>query len=198
MGYERFLMPIVPIAIVLMLGGVSTALGAAPRAWLVAAVAVAALVPAWWANADRERVCLDYAAGLRRAHVALGERIRALSAPTAVMAMDDAGAGPYYAARTNIDMMGLTDAHIGRLPVALSRKQDIRYVLNRKPDLIVLVSYVPDPSRPEDFRVPSHAALFHDAEFRLRYRFARRYDFGPGEVLQVWRRDGSLAVPASF
>jgi len=130
--------------------------------------------------------------------MALGQAIAAHTRSDAVMAMDDAGIAPLVADRRNIDMLGLNDEHIGHLPGRYAEKFDIRYVLGRRPDLIVLLAYVEQPRRDEDFRLPGHAALFRDEEFRTRYRYVRSFAFDPEYYLLVYRRIDSLAAPADF
>ncbi|MBI4718924.1 MAG: hypothetical protein HY763_14050 [Planctomycetes bacterium] len=65
--------------------------------------------------------------------------------PEAVVASTPAGAVAYHSRRRIIDMLGLTDAHIARVPVprmgrgrAGHEKGDGAYVLSRKPDYILL------------------------------------------------------------
>ena len=199
MGHYRFLIPVFPVAILLTLAGVAAVAGKASRRAVLFPVAAAALLaPAWLRSPAWERGALGYAAGLANAQVPFGLRVRSECSPATILAMDDAGAGPFYADRTNIDMLGLNDAHIGHLRGGFYQKYDERYVLARRPDLVVLLSFVAEPARDADFRVPGHAALFRDAGFRKGYRFARRYRFDPTYYLQVWRRIDSATVPESF
>jgi len=114
------------------------------------------------------------------------------------MAMDDAGVAPYLAERTNIDMLGLNDRHIAHLPGRYNEKFDVDYILGRRPDLVVLLSRVPEPTIESDMRLPGHAALFRDARFQAEYRFARRYAFNPTYWLIVYRRQDSAAAPEGF
>ncbi len=60
-----------------------------------------------------------------------------------VVAVAAAGAIPYFSDLPTIDMYGLNDAHIARVPFAVSgrarlMKWDNAYVLSRRPDLIVI------------------------------------------------------------
>ena len=114
------------------------------------------------------------------------------------MAMDDAGAGPYLAERTNIDMLGLLDSHIAHLTGRYGDKFDVAYELGRRPDLVVLLSRVPEPTVGADFRLPGHTALFQEPSFQAVYRLSRRYSFNPTYWLIVYRRQDSTAVPADF
>jgi hypothetical protein len=198
MGRYRFLVPVIPfVSLLIVLGLASIRVPLARGAALAVAVAVS-LAPAWLMLPGIESVSLDYADSLRRAHVALGREIHARTGPGAVMAMDDAGAGPYYAERTNIDMLGLNDRHIAHLPGNYNEKVDVDYILSRKPDLVVLASRGPEPAAEADLRLPGHAALFGDARFQAGYRPVRRYEFNPTYWLIVYRRRDSTEVPAGF
>jgi hypothetical protein len=155
------------------------------------------LLPAWLAYPGEEMRARGYGYALRRAHGALGTEINARTAPSAVLAMDDAGLAPFLADRTTIDMLGLNDRHIAHLPGAFG-KFDIDYVLGRRPDLIVLISYVPEPVHDADFRIAYHARIFRSPTFRADYRFTRRFEFGPDYYLLAYRRVDSAAVPVGF
>src|SRR5205085_5794736 len=101
-----------------------------------------------------------------RAHAAFGRWASAATRPGALIAMDDVGAGPYYADRPTLDMLGLNDAHIAHLPGRFGVKHDTAYVLARRPDLIVLGSRVAEPRGARDFPFANDAALFIDAGFQ--------------------------------
>lgn len=84
----------------------------------------------------------------RRAHHeelrAVGEWLRANTPPETRIACSSIGALPYYADRPTLDMMGLTDSHIGRRRVpamgvgpAGHEKGDGAYVLAQHPDMIL-------------------------------------------------------------
>jgi arabinofuranosyltransferase len=75
----------------------------------------------------------------------VGEWLRHNTAPGTTIALSSIGALPWYADRPIIDMMGLTDAHIGRKDMprmgqgpAGHEKGDGAYVLQRRPDIILL------------------------------------------------------------
>lgn len=57
----------------------------------------------------------------------------------ATLAVSDIGILGYASGRRVIDMFGLVDPHIARRPGRLHFKSDAPYVLDRKPDLVVLV-----------------------------------------------------------
>jgi hypothetical protein len=76
---------------------------------------------------------------------AVGESLRSNTPEGTRIALSSIGALPWYADRPILDMMGLTDAHIGRLKMermgkgpAGHEKGDGAYVLRRQPDIILL------------------------------------------------------------
>ena len=198
MGRYRFLVPVIPFVILLVVSGLAS-IRSLPARRAALAVAAALLVGSGWLlYPGAQSIALDYAASLRRAHIQLGRSVHARTGPGAVMAMDDAGAAPYLAERTNIDMLGLNDTHIAHLPGRYNEKFDVDYVLGRRPDLVVLASRVPEPAEDRDLRLPGHQALFREPRFQTGYRFAARYEFNPTYWLVVYRRLGSTTVPAEF
>ncbi len=55
------------------------------------------------------------------------------------IAVSDIGAIGYFSERRIIDMFGLTDVHIARIKGKIHLKADPQYVLNQRPDFVVLV-----------------------------------------------------------
>ena len=172
----------------------------APVAGSLPAAAAALLLmgSGWVSYPIREARALAYGQGLNAAHGGLGRAVNSGTAPDALIAMDDAGLGPYLARRRNLDMLGLNDRHIARLPGRFTYKVDVPYVLSRSPDLIVLVSSVAEPTRAEHLPLPAHAALTADSSFHARYEFLRVYTMRPDYHLGVFRRRDSRAVPTDF
>lgn len=139
--YHRFLAPLTPLA---------AALAALGLGWLDALAARSATgLPlrllryggvVLVAAGLLARVQIDlattrsYTAGLRDGHVALGRHLRA-AGRAHVLVIADAGAVPYYSEWHAIDVMGLNDRHI-----ALTHDHGPAYVLDQRPDVIVLLS----------------------------------------------------------
>ncbi len=195
MARGRFLIPVLPLVLPLAAWGVALALrGRWPRALGFAALAALLLAPGWARHARLEAVSLNYGASLRAAHQRLGAEIAANSDADAVMAMDDAGLGPLVADRTNVDMLGLNDRHLGRLRGDFGVKFDSRYVLDRRPDLIVLMSRRAPPIASRDLFVTGQVALFEDPEFGERYAFVREYVFADDYRLLLHARKDSKAL----
>jgi arabinofuranosyltransferase len=195
MGRGRFLTPILPLVIVLMVQGVTLLLrGGARRAIGLALLAILLLVPAWRRYERVQFQSVAYGAHLRAAHARLGADVAAYTTPDAVMAMSDAGIGPLAAGRTNIDLLGLNDRHLGRLPGSFAEKADPQYVFDRNPDLVVLVARRPPPIAAGDLLVLSEVPVFTDPLFAQRYRFAREYRFDPDYFLLLYARSDSPRV----
>ncbi len=197
-GRDRFLLPTLPFLYLLVSAGIAALPARGLRPYAAAAAGLLLLGPAWLGYGTREAEALAYGKGLNAAHGAFGRAVEAGTAPDALIAMDDAGLGPYLARRRNLDMLGLNDRHIARLPGRFSYKVDVPYVLGRSPDLIVLVSSVAEPTRADQLPLPGHAGLAADSVFHARYEFARVYTMRPNYHLGVFRRRDSRAVPAGF
>jgi hypothetical protein len=86
-----------------------------------------------------------------------------------VVAIGEAGLIPYYAETRIIDMFGLIDKHIARQPGLLHIKGDAKYVLERKPDYIVLVALC-DTDGNVRYAQPPYQALLGSGEFNNQYR----------------------------
>jgi len=195
MGRGRFLTPVLPLLLVLVTWGVALLARGGPKLVLaLAAAAMLALLPGWRAHRAAESAGRDYGAGLRDAHQRLGADIAAFTDRGAIMAMDDAGLGPLVAGRTNIDMLGLNDRHLGRLPGAYAAKSDPGYVLGRRPDVVVLVASRRPPIAPQDLLVASQVPLFTHPRFTAEYAFGRSYAFADNYHLLLYVRRESKAV----
>jgi arabinofuranosyltransferase len=80
----------------------------------------------------------------------LGLHLKKVASPDQVIAVVPAGKVPYYSGLQTIDMRGLCDSHISRRPfpdsithlLAGHFKRDDDYVLNQKPDYIVITGAV--------------------------------------------------------
>ena len=122
-----------------------------PRLRIPAVVVALAAAVFVWQQSGTRIVAVLHTRGwpqARRAHneqlKAVGEWLHANTTPNTVIAVSSIGALPYYADRPILDMMGLTDTHIGRRKVATMglgpsghEKGDGAYVLSRRPDIIL-------------------------------------------------------------
>jgi hypothetical protein len=100
-----------------------------------------------------------------------------------VLAVDAAGKVPYYSRLDSIDMLGLTDAHIGHRPAARfsvgHNKHDADYVLGRGPDL--MATWIDENL---DLRWDLGRARYEAAGYRLRWLvYARRFPPAEGSAI---------------
>jgi arabinofuranosyltransferase len=153
----RFLMPALPFALLLAAEGLRNLAGWASRRpagagggrrrWQLAVTSAGALLlagNALWLSWPSRYFDAPGLARLMESWEDLGRWIGATTPPDTVIADGGAGIVPYYSRRANIDMYGLADLHIGHmapLPVGFKitahEKYDPRYVLARRPDLLV-------------------------------------------------------------
>lgn len=133
-----------------------------------------------------------------------GRWLRANLPPGTSVAAVPIGALAYYSGLPVIDMMGLTDRHIARVPVtdlgsgqAGHEKHDGAYVLSRRPGLLLLanvfVNREPVSNINRMYAAMSPAVLTREwdivntEEFRINYRY-RSYALGEGFYLHAFAR----------
>lgn len=164
-GY-RFIMPITPLMICILAlalprlkyGSVTLTLGFAFYSfWLSSLLHTVAAT---------ERLATE-------GDIIMGKHIAAMNLPAnSKIAVVDAGAIPYFAGLPTIDMLGLNNKHISKIPGGFMAKWDNDYVLTEKPKIIQLHAHI-DPISKET--VPSEdfggtLKLFYTAEFQKWYR----------------------------
>jgi len=76
-------------------------------------------------------------------HVNIGLLLRDTIPPNSLLAGEEAGIIPYYSGLRFIDMVGIVDARIAREKGGLHFKHDVNYVLERRPDYILLYTMRP-------------------------------------------------------
>jgi arabinofuranosyltransferase len=89
--------------------------------------------------------------------------------PGATIALQAAGAIPYYTGLSTIDRMGLLDPHISRLPGGRHEKQDERYVLGKTPTFIQLFARNDPRDFPYDSEFIGDRILWSMPEFHRDY-----------------------------
>jgi hypothetical protein len=159
---DRFLLVLIPLGLYALFRYLAGAVE--PRAIAFIALALAAL------QLNSLRVDPRFAFSIPRYDmwVTLGRHLGA-EYRGAVLAIDAAGKVPYFSKLPTIDMLGLNDAHIGRMPLvstdfAAHGKYDADYVLSRQPALIA--AWV-EPTL--DLRWGLEREKYESAGYRLRY-----------------------------
>lgn len=120
---------------------------------------------------ERRNLLINFEGEMTQVSRQVGLWLRAHARPTDLVAVNHAGAVPFYSGLPTLDMVGLNDRHIARLPGTRHGKFDADYVLARKPRFVVLNTrtlpvnglYVPG-------YWPGETALWEHPEFRRRYR----------------------------
>ena len=130
------------------------------------------------------------ALGYEEAHRTLANWLRENAPPDASVALMDIGIIGYYSHLRIIDLTGLTEAHIARAPGAFQEKvYDPAYVLNQRPEYVVLVST--DEDLEPDFAIDRR--IYQSPQFQDNYRFAfklKHYgnEGGPAYYLLLFQR----------
>ena len=125
----------------------------------------------------------------------------AFGAQRPLLVSDAAGAVPYFAHLNVIDPLGLNDYHIARHPMADRGRGfvghelgDGSYVLDHKPDLLLLSNYESEALFPAD------AQLLADPRFATYYQLIH-FDAGPPNAIRagiyIRRIDGRLGIQSS-
>jgi hypothetical protein len=151
-GY-RFWLPVLPIAAAVVAWGIARAAATRPRAIAIAAAAAVGLglvVADARADVDLEyETGKDFTAKMRT----VGRWLEANVPPGTVIAVNYVGALPWESGLPTIDMLGLTDAAVGRSPIVGRfrfpghAKGNGASILDRRPGLILMggVYLAPDP-----------------------------------------------------
>jgi len=158
----RFLVPILPMIYLLVAEGASTLVPLAARwttprvaPWCVGVLVAALAIPHVQQGFVEAREEVEGANAFTGAMKEVGRALRDRVAPGTVIALNPVGAVPYFSELRTIDMLGLTDRHIANTtPADLGEGQsghekgDGRYVLERRPDLILLGNVFLTDQRP--------------------------------------------------
>lgn len=129
--------------------------------------------------------------------IIMGKHIASMNLPAdSKIAVVDAGAIPYFSGLPTIDMVGLNNKHISKVPGGFMAKWDNEYVLSQKPKVIQLHTYTDPTSKEllpsEDFR--GAQLLFYTEEFQ------RWYEIDPTSIIPhlFIRRDEPLQPDTDF
>lgn len=162
----RFLVPILPFAALTIGIAVSNFWGRG--AIIIIIILLVSLAPK---TVELHKAAFKQAES-DKGDIIMGQYIRSLNLPkTTKIAVIDAGAIPYYSGLPTIDMIGLNDRHISKLPGGFLQKYDNNYVLSQKPTIIQFhTKYVTDKgdiAPTESFR--GSLVLFYTPEFQKWY-----------------------------
>lgn len=97
-------------------------------------------------------------------------------APDRVVAVEDCGMIPYYSGLRTIDMFGLMDTHLAHLKGMMHKKFDASYLLDRKPDVIVLIRYPEWKDGQPFWQSNVDRELISSSRFRYEYRLFHRIE----------------------
>jgi hypothetical protein len=219
---HRFLVPIVPALSVLAGLGIDSVGGrwspAAGRFAPLLALALAVLQTGLASRSEQQQN-FEHTRAARAEREAIAEWLVSNASPDSTLAINAAGVIPYRTGFTTIDMLGLNDRHIARVPVSQGadgetfvghRKHDGSYVCSRKPDL-VLTSGATFHFGREEKEASAQAALNTfpgDREFLRAPECRHRYqptvvEMEDGKYLVVYRRtqgqvqDAADALPVT-
>jgi arabinofuranosyltransferase len=184
---ERFLLVLVPLGAAVLARWAAEGRRALAAAGLIAALAFQ-LAPL---AADRR---FRYAGPKYDRWIELGRFLGRPEHRGRTIAVDAAGKIPYYSRLPAIDMLGLTDAHIGHRPAARfsvgHSKHDAEYVLARRPDL--MATWIDEGL---DLRWGLDRARYESAGYRLRWLvYVRRFPPADRAIVDV-RGIDPAAVP---
>jgi hypothetical protein len=182
----RFIEPVTPFVFILFaagLGELYSAVEQRARESLLAQAVVLLFLGFLFSFFIRDTVsahkfAMVRAGGARESHVGLGNWLREHTAPGEAVALMDIGMVKYYSGREVIDISGLTDAHVARLPGGFLKKRfDIEYLFERNPKYVVLVSHN-DIRKGGGFvsTYPIDKSIYDNPLFHERYRFVYNID----------------------
>lgn len=198
----RLLMPVVPLLCAALGGGLQHAVGRSGwRVWVSSAlgmVLLCAMVQAtmgtplkeWRAALDGQRrgLLINMEGQMTSVSREVGLWLKKNARPGALVAVNHAGAVPFYSGLPSLDMAGLNDLHIARLKGRGRKhtKWDPAYVLRRKPAFVVLNTRV----MPSDYKYVrgywgGETALVDHPEFHRRYQAVPRIWTWKGLALGV-------------
>jgi len=206
----RFLWPVMPLWAALI-AATMTRLGKSERARTVLISAVFIVMASL--HTAHEYTTGHSWEGLRRRHYHLvwgGRLLDQLLPKDSWIAVTAAGRLPYFADRKTLDMMGLSDAHIGKRAtmkavgeLAGHLKGDGKYVLDCEPDVIVFLNLSVGPGplaeRPRWMKIAkdfafgvSERELVEDPRFWEEYSLYSFQLRGPDTWLNVFAREGTF------
>ncbi len=191
-GFLRFLIPTIPLlaaVAAVCIGALwrearsGRRLAMLPAGAMIAVLTVTAMdlprVTRWYASSRHAMQTLT------QGHIALGKHLAVTAQPGAIIAIQDAGAVPYFSGLVTIDIVGLNDAHIAHLEGDLYQKTDVDYVLNRQPTYIILVSNT-DPAKQFTPAKWVDIAFYENPRFQATFTHTATFMADPSYYLTVF------------
>jgi arabinofuranosyltransferase len=199
MYHYRFYAPLMPLLSATLAGGIGFTLAAGRRlpgrcrslSLIIAAALAVTFSGIYLGERHVWRVVMPSVESgnyLTQSYARLGLWLREHTPPGSTVAVSDIGAIGYYSRREIIDMFGLVDRHIARMPGELHTKNDPDHVLARKPDYVILVERTNQDCEPWYWRLPDRA-IAEKPEFAADYRLVHSMEMGfEQETARVYER----------
>lgn len=189
MPLYRYLVPIMPLA-ALLIGGGSVALverfgaglPAAARGLLAATLVAAPLLQIGTWTEQRRAGAIDAATSTWKPPMELGKYLASIDDGRTSIALIDAGAIAYYSGVPTIDLFGLNNRHIAHLPGTFGFRLDRDYVFAAEPTYIELHYWQTRRGNPIFIDYGGAAGLYYTREFQ------RWYERAPDLPLAPFRR----------
>lgn len=190
-GNSRFLVPALPFIWILterlFVACLQTARLGRRGSYLLAGVSALLLATATLQFVSFRSSRQQEQAGLKRAHISLGNWLRQNSPPEAEVAVGDIGAIGYWSGLRVLDLDGLADVHIAHQRGRFGNKGDAPYVLAQHPDLVALRAHRCEP-QPDHFPMGIDGKIYADGEFQNTFERLSCWDFDSDYHLLLFRR----------
>lgn len=112
-------------------------------------------------------------------HIAIGLWLKDNIPPNSLLAAEEAGIIPYYSELPFLDLLGIVDSHIARQKGAMHQKHDTEYVLDRRPDYVLIYTSNPVGAGSELIpRMDSGFQLLSSQKFNEHYKPVRSFPHG--------------------
>jgi arabinofuranosyltransferase len=192
MHHYRFYAPLLPLLTATAAAGAGALLGAANQRRLIAGLMVVATllvacIGVYKTEREVARVVMPAVQNgeyLWQCYRDAGLWLKENTDPDDLVAVSDIGAIGYYSKREILDMFGLVNPHIARRPGRLHYKNDPQHVLDREPDIVILVTN----NSGGYWRIPDRALSQHP-DFRAQYEEIHCLPMGFGdETIRIYSR----------
>jgi len=197
----RFLVPLVPLATVMLcvgIGRMRVAVSRRPQTLRTVAVLTACCAGIAASSVAQARTVqgqVDWLRPITTAHtiapggayLVAARWVSAHAAPGSLVAIEEAGLIPYFNENVQfLDLFGLTDTHLARAPGEPPfGKTDDAYVLSRAPDYAVLWANLDSAGT---ITWAPHAELMQNSAFRAHYHVVETMPRDSGSVFLIFAR----------